>query len=178
MSQAGRKILSNIGIEIFLGVLGRLTGGTVRRNATSAFRSSSAMPLYEGYGCTGTMRSPLGRLPSRMAVMICSSVQPPIPVLMSGVMLLEYTLPNGASYFLPPAFAGPFGTVWQPQPPVAPKMYFPRAISSGVAAKAGAAKSGRSSSAQPARAAMALLQTRHHTSRFRPLPQRGLAAVG
>ncbi len=173
MSQAGRKRLSNSGIEIFLGVLGLLTGGTVRRKATSAFKSSSAMPLYEVYGCTGTMRSPLGRLPSRMAVMICSSVQPPMPVLMSGVILLEYTVPKGASYFLPPAFAGPFATVWQPQPPVAPKIYFPRAISSGVAAKAGAAKSSRSSTAQPARVAMALLQTPHHTSRLPALTAAG-----
>ena len=35
--------------------------------------------------------------------MICSSVQPPMPVSLSGVMLLEYTVPNGPSYgFLRP----------------------------------------------------------------------------
>src|SRR6266704_5454127 len=61
--------------------------------------------------------------------MICSSVQPPMPVSRSGVMLDEYTVPNGPSYFRPPALTVCFGTVWQPQPPVAPKTYFPRAIS-------------------------------------------------
>jgi len=88
-SQTGRKTLSNIGTTIFFGVLVRCTGGTVRRNATRAWRSSSAMPLNEVNGCTGKSRSPAGRRPSRMAVMICSSVQAPIPVSRSGVMLAE-----------------------------------------------------------------------------------------
>src|SRR6266851_9399897 len=39
-SQTGRKKLSNIGTTIFFGVLARCTGGTVRRNATRAWRSS------------------------------------------------------------------------------------------------------------------------------------------
>src|SRR2546422_685154 len=69
------------------------------------------------------------RRPRRIAVMICSSVQLPMPVSRSGVMLDEYTVPNGPSYFRPPALTGCFGTVWQPQPPVAPNMYLPRAIS-------------------------------------------------
>jgi len=139
MIQAGRKTLSNIGTVIFFGVLGRLTGGTVRRKATSARRSSSAIPLKEVKGWIGRMRSPFGRRPRRIAAMICSSVQAPMPVLASGVMLVEYTVPKGLSYFLPPALAGPLGSVWQPQPPVAPKMYLPRAISAGDAANAGLA---------------------------------------
>ncbi len=111
MSHAGRKTLSNIGMVIFFGVLGRLTGGTLRRNATSALRSSSAMPLNEVNGCTGRIRSPLGRRPRRIAVMICSSVQPPMPVFVSGVMLLAYTVPKGPSYFRPPALTTPLGSV-------------------------------------------------------------------
>ena len=111
ISHAGRNTLSNIGTVIFFGVLVRLTGGTVRRKATSAFKSSLAIPLKEMNGCTGTRRSPLGPLPSRIAVMICSSVQPPIPVLMSGVILAEYTVPYGPSYFLPPALTGPLDSV-------------------------------------------------------------------
>src|ERR1700730_793600 len=140
MSHAGRKTLSNIGMVIFFGVLGRFTGGTLRRHATSAWRSSSAMPLKDGNGCTGRIRSPLGRRPRRIAVTIWSSVQPPMPVFVSGVMLVEYTVPKGPSYFLPPAFAAPFGSVWQPQPPVAPKMYLPRGSCSGSAASAPAAE--------------------------------------
>ena len=76
-----------MGTAIFFGVLARWTGGTVRRNATRARRSSSAIPLNDVNGCTGRMRSPVGRRPNRMAVMICSSVQAPIPVSRSGVML-------------------------------------------------------------------------------------------
>ena len=61
--------------------------------------------------------------------MICSSVHFPIPLAGSGVMLEEYTVPNGPSYLRPPAFrTPPLGSVWQPQPAAAPKMYFPRAI--------------------------------------------------
>jgi len=55
------------------------------------------MPLNTVNGCTGSKRSPFGRRPERIAVMICSSVQAPIPVWRSGVMLVEYTVPNGPS---------------------------------------------------------------------------------
>ena len=103
-----------------LGWLARFTGGTLLRNATSALRSSAAIPLKTGYGCTGSSRSPLDRRPSRVAVTICSSVHEPMPVSRSGVMLLEYTVPKGPSYRRPPAFAGCPFAVWQPQPPVAP----------------------------------------------------------
>src|SRR5215831_10941510 len=127
MSQAGRNTLSNMGMVILFGGVGLFTGDTLRRNFTSAVRSSSAIPLNDVNGCTGRMRSPLGRRPKRTAVMICSSVQLPIPVFGSGVMLLEYTVPNGPSYLRPPALTAPFGSVWQPQPPVAPKTYLPRA---------------------------------------------------
>ena len=96
-SQAGRNTDSNSGTVMRLGCLARLTGVTVRRNATRAFRSSAAIPLKTGYGCTGSSLSPFGRRPRRVAVMICSSVHPPIPVSRSGVMLLEYTVPNGPS---------------------------------------------------------------------------------
>src|SRR5262245_31983460 len=64
--------------------------------------------------------------------MIWSSVQLPMPVSLSGVMLLEYTVPNGPSYRRPPALTGSFGLVWQPQPPVAPNTDLPRSISAGV----------------------------------------------
>src|SRR5207249_11457466 len=116
----------------------RVTGGTLLKNTTSALRSSAAIPLKTGYGCTGSSRSPLGRRPSRVAVMICSSVQPPIPVSRSGVMLLEYTLPNGPSYLRPPALTDCLGTVWQPHPPVAPNTYLPRASSAADGAWANA----------------------------------------
>ena len=79
-SQAGRKTDSNSGTAIFLGWLALFTGGVVLRKATTPCRSSSAMPLKTGNGCTGSSRSPLGRRPLRIAVMICSSVHAPIPV--------------------------------------------------------------------------------------------------
>jgi hypothetical protein len=62
--------------------------------------------LNEPNGWTGRIRSPLGRRPSRVAVMICSSVHPPMPVSRSGVMFVEYTVPNGASILRPPALTG------------------------------------------------------------------------
>src|SRR6267142_2739242 len=62
----------------------------------------------------------------------------PIPVSLSGVMLLEYTVPKGPSYRRPPALAGCLGTVWQPHPPVAPKTYLPRARSAAEGACADA----------------------------------------
>ena len=77
-------------------------------------------------------RSPFGRRPSRVAVMICSSVHLPIPVVGSGVMFEAYTVPNGPSYLRPPALRGCFGAVWQPQPAAAPNTYLPRAICSRV----------------------------------------------
>src|SRR5437660_6756650 len=152
-SHAGRNTLSNIGTEIFFGCFACLTGGTERRNATSAFRSSADIPLKTVYGCTGIRRSPLGRRPSRVAVMICSSVQPPIPVSRSGVMLLEYTLPNGPSYLRPPALTDCLGTVWQPHPPVAPNTYLPRASSAadGACADASAGSETRNSRRRAAR---------------------------
>ena len=96
-SQAGRKTDSNSGTVIRLGWFTRLTGVVVRRKATTALRSSAAMPLKTVKGCTGSKRSPFGRRPSRMAVMICSSVQLPMPVWRSGVMFVEYTVPKGPS---------------------------------------------------------------------------------
>src|SRR5580765_705857 len=146
VSHAGRKTLSNIGIVIFFGEFARRTGGTDRRYATTARRSSSAMPLKVGYGCTGMSRSPLGRRPDRMAVMIWSSVHLPMHVSGSGVILVAYTVPKGPSYFRPPAFsavAALSGSVWHPQPAATPKTYLPRAISSfdggAVCAPAGTA---------------------------------------
>jgi hypothetical protein len=44
VSHAGRSTLSNIG-SVFFGRFARFTAGTVRRKATTAFTSSSAMPL-------------------------------------------------------------------------------------------------------------------------------------
>jgi len=43
--------------------------------------------------------------------MIWSSVQSPMPVWRSAVMLLEYTVPNGPSYLRPPLFTGWFFAV-------------------------------------------------------------------
>ena len=96
-NHAGRNTDSKSGTVMRLGCFARFTGGTLLKNTTSALRSSAAIPLKTGYGCTGSSRSPLGRRPSRVAVMICSSVQAPIPVSRSGVMLLEYTVPKGPS---------------------------------------------------------------------------------
>jgi len=75
-------------------------------------------------------RSPFGRRPARVAVMICSSVHLPMPAEGSGVILDEDTVPKGPSYSRPPALSACLGAVWQPQPAAAPKMYFPRAICS------------------------------------------------
>src|SRR5947207_2734012 len=55
-------------------------------------------------------------------------------------MLLEYTVPKGPSNRRPPALIGPSRlvvpsltrSVWQPQPPVAPKTYLPRAMSAAL----------------------------------------------
>src|SRR5204863_7020375 len=69
-SHAGRKTDSKRGTTLFLGGFGRLAGGKLRRKATTARRSSPAMPLHTGYGWTGISRSPLGRRPSRRALMI------------------------------------------------------------------------------------------------------------
>src|SRR5262245_18919436 len=44
-SQAGRNTLSNSGTVMRFGTFGLLTGEIVRRNATIAFRSPSAIPL-------------------------------------------------------------------------------------------------------------------------------------
>src|SRR5262245_28891505 len=96
-SHAGRNTDSNKGTVIFLGGVFRLIGGSDLKYATSALRSCSAIPLNTVYGCTGISRSPLGRRPRRIAMMICSSVHPPMPVSLSGVMLVEYTVPNGPS---------------------------------------------------------------------------------
>src|SRR5262249_12185484 len=63
--------------------------------------------------------------------MICSSVHLPIPVAGSGVMLDEYTVPNGPSYLRAPELSGSLGAVWHAQPAAAPKMYLPRATGSG-----------------------------------------------
>src|SRR5574341_2120833 len=91
--------------------------------------------------------------------MICSSVQPPTPVSRSGVMLVENTVPNGPSYLRPPPLTGCFFTVWQPQPPVAPKTYFPRASSAGDGAWAPAGRA-----APGDRAAAASSPAAHPTS--------------
>src|SRR4030095_8332936 len=51
----------------------------------------------------------------------------------SGVILVEYTVPNGPSYLRPPALSSVatfLGSVWHPQPAATPKTYLPRAISS------------------------------------------------
>ncbi len=87
-SQAGRNTLSKSGTVIRFGWFCRFTAGSVRKYAVTALRSSAAIPLKTVYGCTGRIRSPFGRRPARMAVMIWSSVHEPIPVSRSGVMLV------------------------------------------------------------------------------------------
>src|SRR2546428_12956499 len=94
-SQAGRNTDSKSGTVIRLGWLARFTGGTGRGKTTRAFRSSAAIPWKTVYGWNARRRSPLGRRPSRVAVMICSSVHEPMPASRSDVMLLEQTGPNG-----------------------------------------------------------------------------------
>src|SRR4029453_17785132 len=69
-SHPAREPLSNMGTSLFLARVWRFTGGSDRRYATTSFRSCSAMPLKTVYGCTGISRSPFGRRPARMAVMI------------------------------------------------------------------------------------------------------------
>jgi hypothetical protein len=68
---------------------------------------------------TSAICTPFGRLPVRSSVMICSSVQEPMPVSLSGVMFGAVTLNGGSSQLRPPekslpatAAGGPFG-VWQ-----------------------------------------------------------------
>lgn len=65
------------------------------------------------------MIEPSGRRPSRIAVTICSSVQPPMPVSGSGVRLGAWTSKASSLIGLPPASYipanGPSGVcgVWQ-----------------------------------------------------------------
>src|SRR4030095_14495613 len=75
-----------------------------------------------------------------------------MPVSGSGVILVEYTVPNGPSYLRPPALSSVatfLGSVWHPQPAATPKTYLPRATSSfdGAAgcatARSGPAKAAR-----------------------------------
>ena len=68
---------------------------------------------------TSAICTPFGRLPVRSSVLICSSVQAPMPVSLSCVMLEAVTLNGGSSNASPPDSAllksGPFGPigVWQ-----------------------------------------------------------------
>src|SRR5262249_11786397 len=111
MSHAGRNTLSNIGMVIFFAGVGLRAGGTLRRNLTSAARSSSAMPLNDVRGWRGGRRPLLRRRPRRVALITGGPVHLPSPALGSGVMFLEYTVPNGPSYLRPPALRIPFGSV-------------------------------------------------------------------
>jgi hypothetical protein len=84
-----------------------------------ALISVSDTPRYSSIGIGGPLTEPSGRRPSRMAVMIWESVQAPIPVSLSGVMLGAKAV-NGAlgpPNWLPPAKAlpciGPPLGVWQ-----------------------------------------------------------------
>ena len=55
------------------------------------------------YGIIGYSFLPSGRTPSRTAAMICSSVQLPMPVPLSGVMFGERHVPNFSTISRPPA---------------------------------------------------------------------------
>src|SRR5438132_4122430 len=93
-------------------------GGTLLRYAASARASSSAMLLKTVYGWIGNTFEPSGRSPRRIAFTTCASVHFPMPVSGSGVMLAEYTVPNGPSNLRPPALRPtPSCGVWQAHPP-------------------------------------------------------------
>jgi len=50
-----------------------------------------------------------------------------MPVCLSGVMLVENTLPNGVASSRPPAIAGPLSDVWQARQSPSLATYSPRA---------------------------------------------------
>src|SRR5262245_54102847 len=71
-------------------------GGIVFRYSKIAFRSESVKFEYIFQGIGGRIGRPLPRcLPLRMALMNVSSVQPPMPVALSGVRLLVKATPAG-----------------------------------------------------------------------------------
>jgi hypothetical protein len=80
-----------------------LTGFKERKYATIAFASSSLIARYSLYGITGNSARPSGVTPSRIARMISPSVQRPIPVSGSGVMLRACRTPGMSSNRRPPA---------------------------------------------------------------------------
>ena len=57
--------------------------------------SSSAMPEYASCGMIGNIHSPFGRTPVVIALIISLSDQLPIPVSLSGVIFVAYTVPKG-----------------------------------------------------------------------------------
>ena len=97
--------------------------------------------------------------------MIWSSVQPPIPVWRSGVMFVEYTVPKVPSYLRPPLLSGRSFSVWHPQPPVAPKTYFPRATGSEVAGPCAPAGDTASPPTRIPRSAVAPRPSHHRRNR-------------
>ena len=91
--------------------------------------SLSDIPRYRPIGINGPMIRLFGRTPSLIARMICSSVQPPIPVSTSGVRLGGQAFMPWSAISDPPARcmdwslpSGVFG-VWQlPQAPITSTM--------------------------------------------------------
>src|SRR6516164_4528131 len=59
-------------------------------------------------------------MPRCMASRNSRSVYLPIPVSLSGVMLVEYIVPNGSLNAKPPAYSLPPGAVWQTTQSAAP----------------------------------------------------------
>ena len=51
-------------------------------------------------------------MPARMESANSSAVQPPMPVSLSGVILVEYTVPNGVRKATPPDMKPPPAVVW------------------------------------------------------------------
>src|SRR5437588_533999 len=93
---------------------------------------------------------PSGRTPSRIAAAIWSSVQLPIPLLLSGVMFGVRQVPNVSGISRPPPYtwsrSGPVGptAVWQIAHAAAFARYAPRSTSlgSGRAGSAGSSFAG------------------------------------
>src|SRR5438128_2516750 len=96
-----------------------LTAGKERRYATMPSRSRGGRNPYEPLGMIGARWCPVGRVPSCSAVLISASLQLPMPVSRSGVMLEAVTSNRASSKRSPPESArsncGPLGpiSVWQ-----------------------------------------------------------------
>jgi len=96
LERGGRAVVRDVSLEIAAGQVTALLGPNGAGKSTlvlavgGVLRPRTGAVLLDGTDIAG-------RRPERIAEMICSSVQAPIPVWRSGVMLVEYTVPNGPS---------------------------------------------------------------------------------